>query len=158
MTYIWHISDSFLTVFCNWQFSDRFQTDFWHIHGIGGTYILTEYQVTAYLDKKRQNPIEWRVFIIPVALTRTCIPIRFHTCYGWLHFWDRVWGTDIEFESSKIHKARHVRLHSLKSARELFPGSKGNSQWRMFHWIIAFDLCKVHHATWRNTAHVKIDH
>jgi len=53
---------------------------------------------------------------------------RFHTCYGWLHFWDRVWGTDIEFESSKIHKARHVRLHSLKSARELFPGSKGNSQ------------------------------
>ena len=110
------------------------------------------------LGQKRQNPIEWRVFIIPVALTRTCIPIRFHTCYGWLHFWDRVWGTDIEFESSKIHKARHVRLHSLKSARELFPGSKGNSQWRIFHWIIAFDLCKVHHATWRNTAHVKINH
>ena len=52
------------------------------------------------------------------------IIIRFHTCYGWLHFWDRVWGTDIEFEASKIHKARHVRLHSLKSARELFPGSK----------------------------------
>ena len=43
MTYIWHISDSFPTVFCNWQFSDRFQTDFWYIYEIGGTYILTEY-------------------------------------------------------------------------------------------------------------------
>ena len=40
--------------------------------------------------------------------------LRFHTCYGWLNFWDWVYGTDKEFQVSKLHKERHFRLHTLK--------------------------------------------
>ena len=49
------------------------------------------------------------------------ILFRFHTSYGWLHFWDWFHGTDIEFQKSKVHKERHFRLHTLKSAREIVP-------------------------------------
>ena len=46
---------------------------------------------------------------------------RFHTSYGWLSFWDWFYGTDSEFMKTKAHKKRHIRLHTIKSARELFP-------------------------------------
>ena len=42
-TLIWHISDSFLTDFCNWQFPDRFQTDFRQISETFGTNKSKEY-------------------------------------------------------------------------------------------------------------------
>ena len=32
-THIWHISDIFLTIFCNWHTSESFQTVFGHISG-----------------------------------------------------------------------------------------------------------------------------
>jgi len=47
--------------------------------------------------------------------------LRFHTCYGWLHFWDWFYGTDAEFIKSKALSKRHDRFYTLKSARELFP-------------------------------------
>ena len=43
-TLIWHISDSFLTDFCNWQFPDRFQTDFRQISETFGTNKSKEYR------------------------------------------------------------------------------------------------------------------
>ena len=49
-TLIWHISDSFLTDFCNWQFSDTYQTHFWHISEIYGTHTSQEYQVFSARD------------------------------------------------------------------------------------------------------------
>lgn len=49
--------------------------------------------------------------------------LRFHTCFGFLTFWDWLYGTDQDFESSDISK-RHIRLQTLKSARELFPDEK----------------------------------
>ena len=49
---------------------------------------------------------------------------RFHTSYGWLHFWDWFYGTDIEFEKDEVIKKRHIRLHTLKSAREIVPDKK----------------------------------
>ena len=49
---------------------------------------------------------------------------RFHTSYGWLGFWDWLYGTDAEFERSPVHKKRHIRLHTTKSARELVPDNK----------------------------------
>ena len=50
MTDIWHILDSFLTDFCNWQFSDTYQTHFWHISEIYGTHTSQEYQVFSARD------------------------------------------------------------------------------------------------------------
>lgn len=50
--------------------------------------------------------------------------LKFHTSYGWLGFWDWVWGTDIEFQRTRVHKKRHVRLHTTSSARELVPDEK----------------------------------
>jgi len=47
--------------------------------------------------------------------------LKFHTSYGWLSFWDWFYGTDTEFQKTKVHKKRHMRLHTTKSARELFP-------------------------------------
>jgi len=47
--------------------------------------------------------------------------LKFHTSYGWLTFWDWFYGTDIEFQKTEVHKDRHIRIHSTKSARELFP-------------------------------------
>jgi len=47
--------------------------------------------------------------------------LKFHTSYGWLSFWDWFWGTDIAFEKEPIYKARNIRLHTTKSARELVP-------------------------------------
>ena len=44
MTDIWHILDSFLTDFCNWQFSVTYQTHFWHISEIYGTHTSQEYR------------------------------------------------------------------------------------------------------------------
>ena len=44
LTHIQHISDSFLTYFCNWHISDSFQTVFWQINEIGGTYKSKEYR------------------------------------------------------------------------------------------------------------------
>ena len=46
---------------------------------------------------------------------------RFHTSYGWLTFWDWFYGTDIEFVKNEVHNDRHIRIHSTKSAKELFP-------------------------------------
>jgi len=50
--------------------------------------------------------------------------LKFHTSYGWLSFWDWFWGTDIEFQKANVHKERHIRLHTIKSARELIPDEK----------------------------------
>ncbi len=47
--------------------------------------------------------------------------LRFHTCYGWLRFWDWFYGTDAKFEDSEVHTKRHIRLNTLKTARELYP-------------------------------------
>lgn len=47
--------------------------------------------------------------------------MKFHTSYGWLTFWDWFYGTDIEFQKTEVHKDRHFRIHSTKSAREYFP-------------------------------------
>lgn len=47
--------------------------------------------------------------------------LRFHTCYGWLPFWDWLYGTDAAFEKSTVHFARDIRLHTIKSAREVIP-------------------------------------
>ena len=70
---------------------------------------------------------------------------RFHTCFGFLSFWDWIYGTDQDFEDS-VQSDRHIRqeeqiwkllpywfptnleffcrLQTLKSARELFPDEK----------------------------------
>jgi len=50
--------------------------------------------------------------------------LKFHTSYGWLSFWDWFWGTDIEFQRTTVHKNRHFRLHTTKSAREIVPDEK----------------------------------
>ena len=34
---------------------------------------------------------------------------RFHTCFGFLTFWDWLYGTDQDFESSDVHSKRHIR-------------------------------------------------
>jgi len=47
--------------------------------------------------------------------------LKFHTSYGWLTFWDWFYGTDIEFVKNEVHNDRHIRIHSTKSAKELFP-------------------------------------
>ena len=49
------------------------------------------------------------------------VSLRFHTCYGWLPFWDWFYGTDATFENSLVHSARHERLYTTKSAREIIP-------------------------------------
>jgi hypothetical protein len=38
-----------------------------------------------------------------------------------MSFWDWFWGTDIEFQKAPVHRERHIRLHTTKSARELVP-------------------------------------
>jgi hypothetical protein len=43
---------------------------------------------------------------------------RFHTCYGWLSFWDWFYGTDFDFEEDEVKYGRNVRLTDLKSARK----------------------------------------
>lgn len=69
---------------------------------------------------------------------------RFHTCFGFLSFWDWIYGTDQDFENS-VQSDRHIRheqiwkllafrfpinpelscrLQTLESARELFPDEK----------------------------------
>ena len=50
--------------------------------------------------------------------------LRFHTCYGWLHFWDWFYGTDGDFERSGVNKERHFRIKELRSAREIVPDRK----------------------------------
>jgi len=47
--------------------------------------------------------------------------LKFHTSYGWLTFWDWFYGTDIEFMKTEVHKDRHFRIHSLQSAKEIYP-------------------------------------
>ena len=46
--------------------------------------------------------------------------LRFHTCFGWMRFWDWFHGTDIRFEES-VQTKRHIRLYTTKSAREVVP-------------------------------------
>ena len=53
------------------------------------------------------------------------LTLRFHTCYGWLPLWDWLYGTDAAFEKSPVHFARDIRLHTLKSAREVVPDDYG---------------------------------
>ena len=53
---------------------------------------------------------------------------RFHTCFGWLPFWDWLYGTDAAFEKSPVHFARDIRLHTLKSAREVIPDDYGKKK------------------------------
>ena len=52
---------------------------------------------------------------------------RFHTSYGWLTFWDWFYGTDIEFQTT-VQEKRHFRIHSTKSARQIFPDEKIKSK------------------------------
>jgi len=50
--------------------------------------------------------------------------LKFHTSYGWLGLQDWFHGTDAQFNDSEIHSKRHVRLHTIQSAREMFPDEK----------------------------------
>lgn len=50
--------------------------------------------------------------------------LKFHTSYGWLGIQDWLHGTDAQFFDSSVHVKRHVRLHTTKSARELYPDQK----------------------------------
>jgi len=47
--------------------------------------------------------------------------LKFHTSYGWLGLWDWIHGTDEKFDKATLHRLRHFRLYSTKSARELVP-------------------------------------
>ena len=75
-------------------------------------------QLSRQLYLTTLGTLSWVVILIMVPTFHS----RFHTSYGWLHFWDWFHGTDVEFENDEIMKKRHVRLHTLKSARELVPG------------------------------------
>ena len=38
---------------------------------------------------------------------------RFHTCFGFLSFWDWIYGTDQDFENS-VQSDRHIRQEQLE--------------------------------------------
>ena len=53
-----------------------------------------------------------------------CTVPRFHTCYGWLPFWDWLYSTDNAIEDSPVHFAQDIRPNIQKSEVCLNPSDK----------------------------------